>query len=125
MKILEMIIEEVETAIKGNEGFNIKSIFPFYLHETRIDLNQIELIDNYCDTNFTDYIKSNGWKLDVNRSLWSLYTPKSEASRALKALDKQNKVCLICGKEFIASANAKFCSNACRQKNKYSNSKLK
>lgn len=48
---------------------------------------------------------------------------KNEAGRALKALDKKEKVCQICGKEFIGSNKAKFCSNACRQKNKYLKSK--
>ena len=47
----------------------------------------------------------------------------SETGRALKALDKKEKVCDICKKEFIGSGKAKFCSNACRQKNKYLKSK--
>ncbi|MCL5272821.1 MAG: hypothetical protein M1486_05910, partial [Gammaproteobacteria bacterium] len=43
--------------------------------------------------------------------------------KALKHLDKVSKICAVCGKEFTASKAAKFCSNACRQKNKYKNSK--
>ena len=72
MKTLEMIIEEVGVAIQGREGFNIGSIFPFYLHQTRVDLNQIELVDQYCGTNLEEYIITNGWQVDCNRSLWSL-----------------------------------------------------
>ena len=44
---------------------------------------------------------------------------KSFGGRELKALDKKEKACQICGKIFIASNKAKFCSNKCRQKNKY------
>ena len=50
---------------------------------------------------------------------------KSEAARALKALDKKEKICEWCKKEFVGSGKAKFCSNACRQKNKYAKSKTR
>lgn len=50
---------------------------------------------------------------------------KSDAARALKSLDKFEMTCQICGKKFIASKSAKFCSNACSQKNKYAKMKAK
>jgi hypothetical protein len=72
MKTLKEIMAEVEAAIEGREGFRMDSIFPFYLHATRIDLNQIEIVDEYCGTNLEKFIRENGTKLDINRSLWSL-----------------------------------------------------
>lgn len=48
---------------------------------------------------------------------------KSYGGRELKMMDKKEKICEICGKDFIGSNKAKFCSNACRQKNKYAKSK--
>lgn len=50
---------------------------------------------------------------------------KSQFGRNLKALDKFEKTCIICGVKFIASNKAKFCSNRCQQKNKYAKSKAK
>ncbi|MPM95826.1 hypothetical protein SDC9_142981 [bioreactor metagenome] len=72
MKTLKDIMEEVKEAIKGNEGFNMDSIFPFYLHARRINITQIELVDHYCGTKLTSFIKRNGRQLDINTSLWNL-----------------------------------------------------
>lgn len=72
MKTLKEIMAEVEAAIEGREGFRMDSIFPFYLHATIIDLNQIEIVDEYCGTNLEKFIRENGTQLDTNRSLWSL-----------------------------------------------------
>lgn len=50
---------------------------------------------------------------------------KSSIGASLKALDKFEKVCTICGVKFIASNSAKYCSNRCRQRAKYARIKTK
>jgi hypothetical protein len=49
---------------------------------------------------------------------------RSEAGRQLAALSSANHpreiICPVCGQPFVArNVRARFCSNACRQKNKY------
>jgi hypothetical protein len=69
---------------------------------------------------FVDYIQGKGVSLFKFPTWKDIY---KDTGSNLKALDKKEKVCQICGKEFIGSGKAKFCSNACRQKNKYLKSK--
>ena len=72
MKTLEEIMAEVKEAIKGNEGFRMDSIFPFYLHARRINITQIELVDHYCGTDLEKIVRENGNQIDINSSLWTL-----------------------------------------------------
>lgn len=50
---------------------------------------------------------------------------KKSIGAQLKALDKFEKTCIVCGAKFIASNRAKFCSNRCTQRNKYAKIKAK
>lgn len=46
-----------------------------------------------------------------------------KAQELIKSLDKFERVCVVCGKTFIASNSAKYCSNACKQRAKYARQK--
>lgn len=49
---------------------------------------------------------------------------KSQIAAALSALRKTSwHYCQVCNKRFSGISTAKFCSNACRQKNKYAKKK--
>ena len=69
---------------------------------------------------FVDFIQGKGVSLFKFPTWKNIY---KETGSSLKALDKKEKICQICGNPFIASNSAKFCSNTCRQKNKYLKSK--
>lgn len=49
---------------------------------------------------------------------------RSEIAAAMNALRERTwHYCLVCNKRFSGIKKAKFCSNACRQKNKYAKAK--
>lgn len=50
---------------------------------------------------------------------WGMKVIRSEIAAENKKLDKIAHKCVICGIGFEAAKAAKYCSNACRQKNKY------
>lgn len=72
------------------------------------------------------YIRWLNNRLDSNELRQQYESDQIKYHGAIKRFDKVKKICAIpdCGKEFEASKAAKFCSNACRQKNKYQKSKV-
>ena len=78
MNYQNMTLEDIITYIKNELNkyehcFNIETIFPFYLHATRIDINQIYILEQYKYIPFglSKYILQNGRKIDINKSLYS------------------------------------------------------
>lgn len=75
----DMTLENIDRLVKNElekyeHCFNFNVIFPFYLHETRINVDQIQILEdyNYIKKGLADYIKKNGWKIDNNKCLYSL-----------------------------------------------------
>ena len=50
-------------------------------------------------------------------------TAAQKASEILRSFNRAEHVCAVCGKTFTAYKQAKYCSNACRQKAKYARAK--
>jgi hypothetical protein len=57
------------------------------------------------------------------RASWSAFKLSSMSASSLAKSSKRLKVCEVCKKEFEGIGKAKFCSNACRQKDKHKRSK--
>lgn len=55
------------------------------------------------------------------RAEWA--TRKINPSLNLNEKNRVEKICEICEEPFIGTKKSKFCSNACKQKNKYKKSK--
>lgn len=50
---------------------------------------------------------------------WSSAAITAAASIVGASMPVETRFCLICGKPFDGRGRGKFCSNACRQRNKY------
>ncbi|WP_198266682.1 hypothetical protein [sulfur-oxidizing endosymbiont of Gigantopelta aegis] len=62
----------------------------------------------------------------MGRFIKNPMTEKITAGATLASMRKKElKKCVVCREEFLGLKRAKFCSNKCKQKDKYQRSKLK
>jgi hypothetical protein len=94
---------------------------------TIIDTFQADDIDSITIIPFDkkDYSNWLGDRSDTQdmRASWAGFKLGSIASASLTKLNQVMKTCPICGITKIMAKQAKFCSNACKQKNKNSKKK--
>jgi hypothetical protein len=72
-----------------------------------------------------DYSQWLGDRSDTQdmRASWADFKLASTSASSLAKLGKKRKICEVCKIFFEGIGKAKFCSNACRQKDKYNRSK--
>lgn len=80
------------------------------------DFDSITLIP-FDEFDYTNWIGDRSDTQDM-RAAWSAYKLGSIASASLTAKNKVMKTCPICGTVKLMAKQAKFCSEACKQKNK-------
>ena len=68
---MQELIEEVRKELEETDGFNLESIFPFYKHSTRVDISQLELLDQVCGTQYAQTVIRDGWVVDANTGFYS------------------------------------------------------
>jgi hypothetical protein len=85
------------------------------------DIDYINIIP-FDDANYAQWLGNRSDTQDM-RDAWAETKLSSINASFLAKLNKQLKVCKVCNKEFESAGKAKFCSNACRQKDKYKRSK--
>ena len=78
MTYFEDLQEKIRKLIEGNDGFFMPAIFPFHNHSYRVDINQIAMIDEVYGTQYTEKVRKHGWQLDINQSLWGIYSSNLE-----------------------------------------------
>jgi hypothetical protein len=105
-----------------------------FITNERIDTEMSSTIEEYLKTekiafvvkfNEEDYKIFLGDRIDSDeiKQDWANKVMRSAAAINNKKFDRFEKKCLVCDLIFVSSKKSKFCSNKCRQKNKYNKSK--